>query len=346
VPTRLFAITAAALAALVVLGGVTYAYDQSRKDTIAKGVRVAGVDIGGLKPDAARARLSTSIEQRLQEPVVVRYGDNKWKLRARRAHVHANIDAMVDEALARSREGNALTRSVRSLSGSSLDEDLKPTITFSNRSVNRLVRRVRKDVDRPARDAKVEIGASGLNAVPSREGVAVRTKVLRARVRDELASLSADRTIGVHTRSLKPKITSKEADREYLTAIVINRSAFTLTLYKRLKVFKRYPIAVGQVGLETPAGLYHIENKAVNPAWSVPNSAWAGSLAGQVIPGGTPQNPLKARWLGIYAGAGIHGTSDDGSIGTAASHGCIRMHIPDVIDLYDRVPVGAPVYIA
>jgi lipoprotein-anchoring transpeptidase ErfK/SrfK len=342
----LFAITAAALAALVVLGGVTYAYDQSRKDTIAKGVRVAGVDIGGLKPDAARARLSTSIEQRLQEPVVVRYGDNKWKLRARRAHVHANIDAMVDEALARSREGNALTRSVRSLTGSSLDEDLKPTITFSNRSVNRLVRRVRNDVDRPARDAKVEIGASGLNAVPSREGVAVRTKVLRARVRDELASLSADRTIGVHTRSLKPKITSKEADREYLTAIVINRSAFTLTLYKRLKVFKRYPIAVGQVGLETPAGLYHIENKAVNPAWSVPNSAWAGSLAGQVIPGGSAQNPLKARWLGIYAGAGIHGTSDDGSIGTAASHGCIRMHIPDVIDLYDRVPVGAPVYIA
>jgi lipoprotein-anchoring transpeptidase ErfK/SrfK len=78
----------------------------------------------------------------------------------------------------------------------------------------------------------------------------------------------------------------------------------------------------------------------------VPNSAWAGSLAGQVIPGGSPQNPLKARWLGIYAGAGIHGTSDDGSIGTAASHGCIRMHIPDVIDLYDRVPVGAPVYIA
>jgi lipoprotein-anchoring transpeptidase ErfK/SrfK len=346
VPTRLFAIAAASLAALVVLGGVTYAYDQSRKDTIAKGVRVAGVDIGGLKPDAARARLSTSIQQRLQEPVVIRHGDEAWKLRARRAHVRANIDAMVDEAIDRSRDGNALTRSVRSLTGTSVDADLKPTITFSDRAINRLVRHVRRDVDRPARDAKVEMDGSGLNAVASRTGVAVRTKVLRARVRAELVSLSADRTIGVRTRSIKPKVTSKEADRDYQTAIIVNRSAFTLTLYKALKVFKTYPIAVGQVGLETPAGLYHIQNKAVNPAWSVPNSAWAGSLAGQVIPGGSPENPLKARWMGIYAGAGIHGTSEDGSIGTAASHGCIRMHIPDVIDLYDRVPVGAPVYIA
>ena len=66
----------------------------------------------------------------------------------------------------------------------------------------------------------------------------------------------------------------------------------------------------------------------------------------QVIPGGVPENPLKARWMGIYNGAGIHGTSASGSIGTAASHGCIRMLIPDVIELYDQVPVGAPVYIA
>ena len=58
-----------------------------------------------------------------------------------------------------------------------------------------------------------------------------------------------------------------------------------------------------------------------------------------------PENPLKARWMGIYNGAGIHGTDADASIGTAASHGCIRMRIPEVIELYDQVPVGAPVYI-
>ena len=339
-------IVAAVLAALVVLGGATYAYDHARTDTIAKGIRVAGVDIGGLKADAVRAKLQTSIEGRLQQPVIVSHRDETWRLGARRAHTRVDLEAIIDEALAKSREGNALTRSVRSLTGRSLDEQLQPTITFSDKAVNRLVRRVGRQVHRPARDAKVEFDGSGLNPVPSRDGVRVRTKKLRRGIRTELVSLSADRTVEVRTRAIEPKISSREVDREYATAILINRSAFSLTLYKHLKPMKTYGIAVGQVGLETPAGLYHIENKAVNPAWSVPNSAWAGSLAGQVIPGGTAQNPLKARWLGIYAGAGIHGTSDDGSIGSAASHGCIRMHIPDVIDLYDRVPVGAPVYIA
>ena len=78
----------------------------------------------------------------------------------------------------------------------------------------------------------------------------------------------------------------------------------------------------------------------------MPNSAWAGTLAGKVIPGDDPSNPIKARWLGIYDGVGIHGTSDDASIGSNASHGCIRMHVPDVEKLYDEVPVGTAVYIA
>lgn len=58
------------------------------------------------------------------------------------------------------------------------------------------------------------------------------------------------------------------------------------------------------------------------------------------------ENPLKARWMGIFAGAGIHGTDQVSSLGSAASHGCVRMAIPDVIELYDRVPVQTPVYIA
>ena len=61
--------------------------------------------------------------------------------------------------------------------------------------------------------------------------------------------------------------------------------------------------------------------------------------------GGSAENPLKARWMGIVNGVGIHGTGAPGSIGTRASHGCIRMTVPDVIDLYPRVPVGTPVLI-
>ena len=92
-----------------------------------------------------------------------------------------------------------------------------------------------------------------------------------------------------------------------------------------------------------PAGRFAIQDKQVNPVWSVPNSPWAGELQGTTVDGGSAANPLKARWMGIANGVGIHGTGEDYSIGTAASHGCIRMHVPDVIDLFKRVPVGAPV---
>jgi lipoprotein-anchoring transpeptidase ErfK/SrfK len=101
---------------------------------------------------------------------------------------------------------------------------------------------------------------------------------------------------------------------------------------------------VGQAGLETPAGQYTIDDKQVNPSWHVPDSPWAGDLAGQVIPPG-PEDPIKARWMGFYSGAGIHGTDEVSSLGTAASHGCVRMAIPDVIALYPQVPLGTPIYI-
>jgi lipoprotein-anchoring transpeptidase ErfK/SrfK len=144
---------------------------------------------------------------------------------------------------------------------------------------------------------------------------------------------------------VKAKVTTAELAQKYPKVIIVNRGGFQLTLYDHLKVEKTYPIAVGRQGLETPAGQYSIQDKQVNPSWHVPNSAWAGDLAGKVIPPG-PADPIKARWMGIAGGAGIHGTEEVGSLGTAASHGCIRMAIPDVVDLFDRVNVGDPVFIS
>ena len=139
-------------------------------------------------------------------------------------------------------------------------------------------------------------------------------------------------------------MTSGELADKYPVYLTVDRGGFQLRLWKHLKLAKSYPIAVGQAGLETPAGSYTINDKQVNPYWHVPDSAWAGKLAGKVIPPG-PGNPIQARWMGIYDGAGIHGTTELYSLGTAASHGCIRMSIPDVIELYDQVPLGTPIYI-
>jgi lipoprotein-anchoring transpeptidase ErfK/SrfK len=334
---------------LVLLGslaGVVYAYDQAHRDQIAKGVSVGGVDVGGLTGAEARSRLQRELLDPLERPIVVRHGKQRWRLRAAEARIAANLDATIEQALSRSRDGNPIQRAWCGLTGQTVSARLEPEVTYSDRAVTRLLARVRAGVDRPAKDATVKISGAGVQEVDGQTGLAARTRVLRRRIRAAITDPSARRRFVVRTKTTQPAVTRADLTEKYETVVVVNRGAFKLTLYKRLKTVKTYPIAVGQIGLETPAGLYAVQNKAVNPAWHVPNSAWAGDLAGKVISGSDPTNPIKARWLGIYDGVGIHGTSDDASIGSAASHGCIRMHIPDVEDLYERVPVGASVYIA
>mgnify|MGYP001556619143 CR=1 FL=1 len=142
--------------------------------------------------------------------------------------------------------------------------------------------------------------------------------------------------------SLRPTFQRRRAALAFLAA-ALTLPALAATPVQGYKVVKTYPVAVGMPGHPTPTGLFHITDKQVNPVWSVPNSPWAGELAGTTVDGGSAANPLKARWMGITDGVGIHGTGEDASVGTRASHGCIRMHVPDVIALYPRVPVGTPV---
>ena len=130
--------------------------------------------------------------------------------------------------------------------------------------------------------------------------------------------------------------------------ILVDRDAFTLTLYRRpplrtkFELVKRYPIAVGRVGYETPRGLFQINSRSKCPTWTMPNSDWIEpALRGVTLKCGDPNNPIRYRWLGVTDdGVGIHGIppEEEDSIGEASSHGCLRMHKDDVIELYPQVP--------
>jgi lipoprotein-anchoring transpeptidase ErfK/SrfK len=346
VRTKSLILIAAVLAVLVVLGGGVYAYDHARANEIAKGVEVAGIPVGGMSVEQARARLEREIMRPLERPIVIHHDNKTWTLGAREARIHADLTAVVDEALSKSRSGDIFARSWRSLTGEKVNADLQPSVQFSDAAVIRLIDRVRKSVERPATNATVKLSGAGLQSTPGSDGLAIQASTLHKQINAAIVSPTAKRTFVATTHHTQPKVTTADLKRKYDTVIIVNRAQFRLRLFKGLKLHETYPIAVGQVGLETPAGQYTIANKAINPAWHVPNSPWAGKLAGKVIPGDDPTNPIKARWLGVYDGVGIHGTSDDASIGSNASHGCIRMHIPDVEKLYDEVPVGSAIYIA
>ncbi len=125
--------------------------------------------------------------------------------------------------------------------------------------------------------------------------------------------------------------------------IVIDLSDLTLTVYRAGDRIATYRVAAGQSAYPTPVGTYAIVTMVEDPTWYPPDSEWAKDS--KPIPPGI-ENPLGTRWIGTSApGVGIHGTPDDASVGTHASHGCIRMHIPDVEDLFDQVALGMTVVI-
>lgn len=334
-----------AIAAVLVGAVGAWAYDHGKRDTIAKGVRISGVDVGGMRVEQARARLEHQLLSRLRRPVVVTYGDRRVVLSARRAGVAVNVDAALDAALARSRDGSFFSRIGREATGGSVDADVQPRIVYSSVAIEHFLAETGGRFDRAPRDASIDFTPTSLSPVAAQDGIAVDRRLLRRAVVHALTTADAPHSVAVHVRSVKPNVTTAQLAAKYPVVITVDRSNFRLRLWKDLKLEKTYTIAVGRAGLETPAGVYAINDKQVNPSWHVPNSAWAGPLAGKVIPPG-PADPIKARWMGIYAGAGIHGTEEVNSLGSAASHGCIRMAIPDVIDLYDRTPLGTTVYIA
>ena len=335
-----------AVVALLVLAGVVYAYDAARAQRVAEGVTVSGIDVGGLERPAAREKLRRTLLEPLSQPVTVAHRGQVFTLSSRAAQVGVDLDGSVDAAIRRSREGNVVTRAYRDVTGGRVQGDVPVEVTSSRRAIARLVRRVKRKLERKAVDANVNLEKGDVTPRASKTGLRVRTTRLARDITARLISTTGSRTVRVRTGVVQPKTTTAELAGKYPAILIVDRKRFTLRLYKKLKPAKTYRIAVGKAGQETPTGLYSIQSKAVNPAWHVPDSDWAGDLAGKVIPPDDPRNPIEARWMGIYDGAGVHGTEADDSIGTAASQGCIRMRIPDVIELYDQVPTGAPVYIA
>jgi lipoprotein-anchoring transpeptidase ErfK/SrfK len=337
---------ALAAVALAVCAVAAYAYDQSRTDLIGPGVTVGGINVGGLRAPAATKRLAAEVGAARSRLITVRYQRMTFRLSGARADIRANVNAAVQDAVSASRGGWFVSRALRGLFGGDVDKQIPLPVSYSHRAVDRFVNEVTSAIDRPPRDATVSVDGSGrLASVRSATGLSVDAAALRSSVEEALAAPGSRHVIAAPVRTTAPHVTTAMLAARYPAYIIVDRPNFRLYFYDHLRLAHTYGIAVGRAGLETPAGLHHILDKQVDPAWHVPHSAWAGSLAGQVIPPG-PQDPLVARWMAIDdLGDGIHGTNEPWSIGSAASHGCIRMLVGDVIQLYSLTPLGTPVWV-
>lgn len=139
------------------------------------------------------------------------------------------------------------------------------------------------------------------------------------------------------------------------TFIHVSRRKFRLTYYSRLAAFSTeftrissHRIAIGAILHETPPGVYVIQEKARHPDWQMPFSDWVPvEQQGKVIPGDSPDNPIREAFIKLTDdGIGIHGTDSLWSLGSKASHGCIRVTPQVAVYLYNRVAPGDTVWIS
>ncbi|MGH7819663.1 MAG: L,D-transpeptidase family protein [Candidatus Binatia bacterium] len=292
--------------------------DPPKPPLIAPGVIVGNLAVGWMTP----RRAAELVKKTFSRPLPLVVSDTRT-LRVAPQKVGAR--AKIEKAIRRA-------RSARPGAEIPLDVDVSRT------KLRRYLEDVAKRFDREAVDAGVVLRGVKPRLIVAADGR--RLKVLRnsLAIRIALSTHSRDR-IWLDFEVFEPKV--KEATLG--TSIVILRESKRLLFFVKEKLQRRFGIATGQASYPTPIGEFEIVTLQRNPWWYPPPSDWAAD-ADPVPPG--PGNPLGTRWMGLSAQyVGIHGTPDAASIGYSASHGCIRMRIPDAEWLFQRVKVGTPVFI-
>jgi lipoprotein-anchoring transpeptidase ErfK/SrfK len=309
----------AALSTLLVLcAAIALAPSAGPAKRIPNGVRIAGVNVSGL--DAGQA--NQQIGARFAIPLRFKFAREHWAV----SPEQLGMTAAIGDAVSRAREASS-------------GDDIGVSVDVDRDKVKGYVASLDQRFGIPAENAVVVGLVDGHPQIAdSKWGRTVRrqtmvraiVRTLRTRIRPE---------IPVVMETLKPSV-SKGG---FGPVVVINRGSNSLQLFTGEQLVRSFRVATGRAQYPTPTGTFRIVDMQMNPWWRPPDSAWAKGL--KPIPPG-PGNPLGTRWMGLSApGVGIHGTPDAASIGYSASHGCIRMYIPDATWLFDHVQLGTPVLI-
>jgi lipoprotein-anchoring transpeptidase ErfK/SrfK len=305
---------------------------------ILAGVTVGGVDVGGMTRDEAVAAVKATTEPKLRRGVLVVGGGKRWPV----TPAGLGHDAGVEEAVEQAVTGPELSwygDFWHRLTNKPVAHSVNVALAEDDAKVTRFVHALAPKL------AVAPVNAS----VKLVDGKVVRQRAKDGRALDVKASARAlakglrgsARTVKLVTRSVDPKVTNDKLGK----TIEINLSTNRLTFYDGLKVRRVYPVATGQPSYPTPQGTWEVVYKRVNPTWTNPDpDGWGADMPKSIPPG--PGNPLGTRAMSLNAsGILIHGTYAAYSIGSYASHGCIRMYLADVEALYPQVPMGTPVLI-
>lgn len=288
--------------------------------TITEGVTIGRIPVGGLTPVEARALVERRFARELR--LVIAPGRE-----IRVAPASLGAAPYLGKAV-------ALATRVRTPGFR-----VPLAVRVPRAGVERYLARLAARFDRPPVDAKFLFRADRPALVGGVTGRRLKT-VISARLITRALKTHSREPLRLPVEQVSPKVT----DAALVHLIVIRRESKKLVLYDGARLARTFQIATGMASFPTPLGRFQVVVKQRDPWWyPPPGASWTRGL--KPVPPG-PGNPLGTRWMGLSApGIGIHGTPDAASVGYSASHGCIRMFIPQAEWLFDHIDTGTPVYI-
>lgn len=337
-----------ALAVLVLLlavaGVAGWAYLQVRDHQesydglILPGVSVGGIDLAGMTAEQARAAVSALVAPELDRRLTLTLGDRVWETDPVALGSTSNVDGALAGALAAGRDHTFLDWARMRFQDATVDSTADVAVTHTQGPARALVESIAAELAIAPVDATMDWSSGDLVFTPGQYGNGV---AIGATTDALVRALHGEGdTVAVQAITLAPAVTVADFGQ----VLYLDQTEHHLELWEHGQLIDEWTVAVGTAGYPTPEGEFFVELKRYLPSWINPApDGWGASLPESIGPG--PGNPLGVRALN-WGGADairFHGTQAVNSLGTDASHGCVRMSNDEVIELYDQVDVGATI---
>jgi lipoprotein-anchoring transpeptidase ErfK/SrfK len=334
---------------LVVLGASAAAaatYDGSHSQEFLPGVRVDGRAVGGQDRSAVLRQLQAQVPAMAGSTVKVTAGPSSTSLTLKEMGLRSDAAAVVARAEGDADDMGMMRRVWHRLLDKPVHRSYDVQLHVDRIAVRDAMIGLGAKVQRAPEDARIDTSSGLVSIIPAVDGRVLDLTAATNRVfarGEELASASAPEpdvgTVEVPLVVTKAKVTG------FADVILVRTGENRLYHYENGVLAKTYAVATGTPTYPTPKGSFNIVLKRFRPTWINPDpSGWGKSLPRSIPPG--PSNPLGTRAMNLSSpGIRIHGTTNIRSLGTAASHGCIRMAMPDVEELFEKVDTGTPVII-
>ncbi|MGH3664857.1 MAG: L,D-transpeptidase family protein [Egibacteraceae bacterium] len=335
-------LVAALVGGLLIAGGIaayeTRAYAAAYQGRILPGITVAGVDLEGMTRPEAMTAVKAEIRPLLDHKVAVRWDDETWTVTPRDMGATSNAKRAAAAAVRASSGTTWLEWARMRWQGSTVDFSRDVAVHQPRQAVAAFVDRVAAEIDLDARDATLDYRSGWVEISADHDGRKLQQKAATRSIMGALKGGGA--AVALPVATVEPEVTAAAYDE----VLLLRQSERKLYLYQGGEITNEWTVAVGTSGYPTPTGHYSVTEKRYLPTWVNPDpTGWGASMPTSIGPG--PGNPLGVRALNWSAPGAIrfHGTEAITSLGTAASHGCVRMSNNDVIQLYDLIDVGAAI---